>query len=336
MFKKIMLGNTYGYIVDDDNELKLKQITIDHLYSSIALSKYRYTILNSIEKLKFLQSNEHYVSPNFRGNNYLLLMFMHNGKKYCMAIERRKLSYHKNQIDMKNIQVIQIKMNVPEIIFRGTIFEGKIFQTKPNNKYVFLIQDCFYLIGNKMLEMEMSQKITHLDNIIKSHFNNIYCTNFEFKLNKLYKYEQLETLINNLPKLSIGTNGLIFYPKYSGLVNIYTENKNDKIKIDSEKLNNNIIEQKSYNIICNFVDFLKSRTYSYESGDKTKVLWLSRTLIPDVYDVVENIKNEKQGIAMIPNLKISQMCDDIIKDEPVQFICIFSNKFKKWIPIKSC
>ena len=72
MSKKIMLGNTYGYIVDDDNELKLKQITIDYLYSSIALSKYRYTILNSIEKLKFLQSNEHYVSPNFRGNNYLL------------------------------------------------------------------------------------------------------------------------------------------------------------------------------------------------------------------------------------------------------------------------
>ena len=30
------------------------------------------------------------------------------------------------------------------------------------------------------------------------------------------------------------------------------------------------------------------------------------------------------------------MCDDIINDKAVKFNCIFSNKFKKWIPVNTC
>lgn len=328
MFKKLVLGSADGYVLDGE----IKQKAIDYLYSNLDLSKYRYIMLNTIQKLKFLQDNEHYVSPNFRGYNYLLLMFTINEKHYCVAIDRKKLSYHKDQLDMKTIQIIQVNMRVSDIIFRGTIFDGKLIQT--NNDYIFLIQDCFYLMGKKMLEMEMSQKMTHLDSILKTHFRKDkgpYCNNFEFKLNKLYKYQELEELVGNLPKLSIGTNGIIFYPKFSGVNNIHIEKKTDKVDINTN--NKEVIEQKSYHIIHDFVDFLKSRTYSYESGGKTKAYWLSRTLIPDVYDIAENANGEKLGIALVPNLKISQMCDELVGDKPCKFNCIFSNKFKKWIPL---
>jgi hypothetical protein len=330
MFRKLVLGNADGYVLEGE----IKQKAVDYLYSNLDLSKYRYIMLNTIPKLKFLQDNEHYVSPNFRGYNYLLLMFSLNDKHYCAAIDRKKLSYHKEQLDMKTIQIIQVNMKVSEIIFRGTIFDGKLIQT--NNEYIFLIQDCFYLMGKKMLEMEMNQKMTHLDTILKTYFKKDkgpYCPNFEFKLNKLYKYKELEELISNLPKLSIGTNGIIFYPKFSGINNIHIEKKTDKVDINTN--NKEIIEQKSYHIIHDFVNFLKSRNYSYESGGKTKILWLSRTLIPDVYDIAENANGEKEGIAMIPNLKVSQMCDELIGDKPIKFNCIFSNKFKKWIPLNS-
>ena len=60
---------------------------------------------------------------------------------------------------------------------------------------------------------------------------------------------------------------------------------------------------------------------------------LSRTIIHDVYDISENENGDKEGIALIPNLKTSQLCDDIINDKPVKFNCIFSMKFKKWIPL---
>ena len=78
---------------------------------------------------------------------------------------------------------------------------------------------------------------------------------------------------------------------------------------------------------------MKSRAYGYESNGKNKILWLSRTLIPDVYDIAEKENGDKEGIALIPNLKTSQMCDNLISEKPVKFNCIFSNKFKKWMPI---
>ena len=325
MNKKVILGNCEGFLLDYDT----KQKVIDWLYSKLDLSKYRYIILNNVSKLKFLQDNEHYVSPNFKGYNYLLIMVKINDKNLCIMIDRKKLSYHKNQLDMKTIQIIQVYLKTNEVMFHGTIYDGKLI--KSNNQYVYLIQDCFYLMGNK-LEIGMDDKMNKLDEIIKINFKKekiSYCNNFEFKLNKLYNYNELEELINNLPNLSIETNGLLFYPQLSGINILYLDKKSEKTEIK----NCEIIEQKSYNIIHNFVDFLKSRKYSYESNGINKNLWLSRTTIPDVYDLTETEHSDKLGIALIPNLRISQMCDDIIKDNPIKFNCIFSVKFKKWVPL---
>jgi hypothetical protein len=252
-------------------------------------------------------------------------------KNYCVAIDRKKLSYHKSQLDMKTIQVMRLHLNTTEAIFRGTIFDGKLIQT--NNKCIFLIQDCFYLIGNKILDMEMKQQMTHIDSIMKTHFvSNVkpYCSNFEFKLNRLHTYDELEEMIKTMPTLSIGTNGIIFYPPKSGITILHIEKKVEKVEISS---NSEVIEQKSYNIIVDFVNFIKSRNYSYESGSKMKYLWLTRTLIPDVYDISETDDGDKMGIAMIPNLKTSHMCDMLVQDKSVRFNCVYNNKFKKWIPL---
>ena len=330
MSKKIVLGNSDGIFVDNDTKHKV----IDWLYSKLDLSKYRYIMLNHVSKLKSLQDNEHYVSPNFKGYNYLLMMLKINDKNLCVAIDRKKLSYHKSQLDMITIQIIQINIKTTEIMYNGTIYDGKLIKT--NNQYVFLIQDCFYLMGNKMLDIEMNEKMKKLDIILKNNFKKekiSYCNNFEFKLNKLYNYKELEELIKNLPTLAIDTNGLLFYPKLSGINILYIDKKIDKVEINTNSKNCEIIEQKSYNIIHNFVDFLKSRKYSYESNGKYKSFWLSRTIVPDVYEITEKENGEKLGIALIPNLKISQLCDDIIKDIPIKFNCIFSTKFKKWIPL---
>jgi hypothetical protein len=329
--KKIILGNNDGIILDNNIKYKI----IDYLYEKIDLQNYRYIILNKIETLKFLQDNEHYISPNFKGYNYLLIMITINNIQYSVVIDRRKLSYHKNQLDIKNIQIIQIQIKTSESIYRGTIFDGKLIQK--NNEYIFLIQDCFYMMGNKIFEMEISQKFIHLDSILKNHFkkedNKNYCINFEFKLNKLYKYENLNELIYEIiPKLTIPLNGIIFYPNFSGINILHIEKKIEKIEINSTN-NNDIIINKTFNIIDNYVNYLKNRTYSYEQNNKNKILWLTKTNIPDVYTLSEKDNNEKIGIALIPSLKISHMCDELIANKAVKFNCIFSSKFKKWIPL---
>jgi hypothetical protein len=333
MFKKVNIGNSDGIILENDIKTKI----IDYLYDKIDLHKYRYLILNKIETLIFLQENEHFVSPNYKGYNYLLLFLTLYNKHYCVFIDRRKLSYHRNQLDMKTIQIIQLHIKTTESIFRGTIFDGKLIQK--NNEYIFLIQDYFYLMGNKTFDMEINQKFIHLDIILKNHFKNedneIYCKNFEFKLNKIYKYNELEELIyNTIPKLTIPLNGLIFFPKYSGINILYIDKK-----VEIPLINNNNAESvnnKSYDIINNYINYLKNKTYNYENINinKIKKFWLTKTNIPDVYYISDTEISDKLGIALIPNLKTSYMCDELINDKPVQFNCIFSNKFKKWIPIK--
>jgi hypothetical protein len=326
--------------------IKDKSNVVDFLYSKIDLSKYRYNILNHVDKLKFLQENIHFVSPNYNGFNYLIIFMKLNNENVCIAIDRKKLSYHKNQLDMNNLQILKLDMKTNDTLYNGTIFDGKLINN--NNKYIFLIQDCFYMMGNKLLNMNMKDKMTHLNSVINNNFinsvinNNFkdnYSKNIIFKINKLYNYDDIESLVNKMDSLEYKSYGLIFFPQISGITTLYIEKKettNNNTKETNNKKeitinNRDNIEQKTYNIITNFVNFLKNRIYSYEENGKTKNLLLSKTEITDVYDIFDN--TEKLGIALIPNLRISHMCSELITDKPIKFKCVYCNKFKKWIPL---
>ena len=329
MSKKISFGSDEGYLLTD---FSIKQKIVDYLYSSLNLSKHRFVMLNNVKKLEFLKDNEHYIAPSFKGFNYFLIFMTIDGKKYCVAIDRRKLSYHKDQLDLKFVFMVKVIAKVSENIFSGTIFDGKLIES--NDKYVFLLQDCFFLMGKKMIDLEMEQKMGHLDNILKIHFSepNI-CSNFSFKLNKLWKYENVENLIRNvIPNCNISCQGLVFYPKYSGISIIHIEKKQEKLVIESNQTQ--VIESKTYDLIYNFVDYLKTRTYPYEKGVKTRKFWLSKSNIPDVYNISEKENSERIDIAHIPNIKISHMCSEKIdENKPCKFNCVYHTKFKKWIPI---
>jgi hypothetical protein len=326
---KTSLGNSDGIIVFNDVKSKI----IDYLYSKINLSKYRFIMLDNIGKLKQLQDNKHYVAPNYKGYSYFLIFITIETKKYCVAINRKKLSYHKEQLDMKNVFMVQIHMNVHDNFYNGTILDGKLIQN--TNEAIFLIQDSFYLFGKNMLNMGLMEKITHLDNILKQYMTgDNYCKNFNFRLNKLYEYSDLPDLVYNiLPTLQIPVNGITFIPPLSGITIVHIENKTEKISINTS---NEAIQCDSYDMIHNFVNYLKNRTYSYETNGNKKQLLLSKTEIPDVYSVFDEYNTERLGIAHIPNLKISHYCNQYIKNTPILFNCVYCTKFRKWIPISIC
>ncbi len=304
-----------------------KQKVINYLYEQIDLSKYRYNLLNSINRLEYLRDNIHYVSPNYKGQNYLLILLNIDNKNISCLVDRKKLSYHKSQLDMKTIQINNISLSCDSVLYNGTIFDGKLIQN--NSENIFLIQDCFCCMGNKILDMDMILKLQEIDSVINTHIDKNKCIKFKLKINTLHNYDNLENIIENLGSCSLPTNGLIFYPQISGINILYLEKK----VIDKITNNDNIINSQSYDLINNYVNFLQSRIYSYEQSSKNQVFWLSKTIIPDVYDISTSENSNKLGIALIPNLKISYMCDNLINDKPVQFNCNFSVKFKKWIPI---
>ena len=327
MGKKINIGNGEGILLIE-NDIKNK--ILDYLFNTINLSKLRYGILDSIQKLKFLQENEHYITPNYKGINYFLLFTTIVGKQHAVLINRKKLSYHRNQIDIKNVFIVKIQVNTNINIFSGTLFDGKIIQK--DNKYHFLIHDCFSVMGKKILDMEMEQKMLYLNDVINSNLTLNSCENFTFKLNKLYRYNDLPELVSKIiPSCGIESNGIIFYPKQSGNSIIHIDKKQDKITIESSQ--NEVVESKTFDIIYNFTDFLKSRVYSYEKENKHKIFLISKTSIPDVYELYNKKDEPKIGIAHIPNLKISQYCANNINTPFTKVYCVYNQEFDKWIPL---
>ena len=62
-----------------------------------------------------------------------------------------------------------------------------------------------------------------------------------------------------------------------------------------------------------------------------------KTDIPDVYDLYLTSQEKKLvrlGIAHIPNMKISHMCQDIFRYKNKEVMkCVHFQKFNKWIPM---
>jgi len=303
-----------------------KQKIINYLYNKLELYKYSYNILDNLAKVKYLECNEHYVTPNFKGINYLLLVANINNQNYCILIDKKTLSYNKLSIDIKNVNICKLKITLPESMYEGTIIDGKII----NNK-VFLIQECYFLMGENLLNKDLSKKFLQLNDLINNHFKNYLNNTITFKLNKLYRYNELKELISNLTNLTHNTNGLIFFPKTSGKTFVFLENKTEKINIISKS--EEIIKAEPV-YLSNNLDYLKTRKYSFEESTTFKILFLERTDILDVYNIYDE-SNLKLGIAGIPTLKISQMCDNIIKDDLIKFKCVFCKQFNKWIPLET-
>lgn len=327
MAKEISIGNSKAQLLIDNN---IKNNILDYLFNTINLSKLRYGMLDNVLKLKFLQENEHFVTPNYKGINYFLVFTTIHHKLYAVLINRKKLSYHRNQIDMKTIFIAKIQIITNQNMFTGTIFDGKIIQK--DNKYHFLIHDCFFLMGKKISDMDMDNKFLYLNDIINTNLTNNSCENFTFKLNKLYHYNELPELITKIiPNCGINSNGIIFYPKQSGNSIIHIEKKIDKISIQSSQNEN--IENKTHDLIFNFKEFLESRTYSYEKESKKKIFYISKTLIPDVYNLYNKKDEPKIGIAHIPNLKISHYCLNNIISPFTKVNCVYYAEFDKWIPL---
>lgn len=323
------LGNYDCTII---NDLNIKKKVIDYIFNNLDLSNFRYTILKSVNQLNILKKKPHYVSPNFKGPNYLTIFFKVNMVEYCILIDKRKMSYHREKINIKSLPMYKVNINCNSNIFSGTIFDTKLIK---NNKeeYFLLIKDCYFLMNKSFLGIDLIDKISEINSILNNYeINN--CKNFKFIVNKLFTYSKLEYVIRKLlVEIKYDTTGIIFYSSKSGHSYIFLNNS-------SETIQNNIsiktTSDKTYDIITNYEEFLKSRVYSYESTGVIKELWLKKNIYPDVYDIYENNLTNRLGIAYIPNLKISRYCNKkITSTHCVKFKCIFNEIFNKWIPLKA-
>jgi hypothetical protein len=85
------------------------------------------------------------------------------------------------------------------------------------------------------------------------------------------------------------------------------------------------------------VDIVDTKeTHANTCNDNEKILFLMKTLEPDIYNIyeTENVNDKSIGIALVQTMNDSKILRTAFRDKNamtvLKFACTFSDKFKKW------
>lgn len=314
--------NQIGYDID----VKFKKELISFIYNHVNFKFVRSLLMKTEEHAQQLKQ-QHFITPNFQGYNYMLIFKMlSDNVMNIYFVNRMDLKYDVNDIDINNTKIYKINIKNVDIDlknFNDTIINGKIIFKK--EKKIFLINDIYLYKGQRFITYKINDKLSIIDkelDLIIKYFDD----SFTIKLIKLYKNEDISDLVYNKIKQSeFKINGLMFLPIRSGKTLIYiNENEFNEIKNTN---NNNMQNNETNNNVLN-VHISKC-----ENINKQQLL-IQKTQIIDVYEVYSLDKNVRYGICAIPNMKLSRYMREYFKKN-AQLIneCEYNEKFSKWIPI---
>ncbi len=89
-------------------------------------------------------------------------------------------------------------------------------------------------------------------------------------------------------------------------------------------INNNIIEPV----------ILPQDNKNDKVGENEKILYLMKTLEPDIYNIYESINDKSIGIALVQTMSDSKLLRTAFRDKnamtALKFACTYNEKFKKW------
>ena len=267
-----------------------------------------------------LKNCNYYVTPNYVGNNYIMIIKKYLNKLNAYIILKNDIKYKKIDIYNNNIKIFKLKINSEYInLFNEydySIFEGKEIKLKNNN--TFLIYDIYYYKGKKFFINKMEDKSIIINNDLSS-LNNILNSNFKILFIELFKYDDIKYLVyNHIYNNEYEMNGLLFLPERSGKKLLYI-NDNEFLNIKNNKDNLDLDKKSNYNSL------------DYDE----KVFIILATNIIDVYNVYSiDDETNKIGIASVPNIELSHKLRKYFsKNDKLITKCIFDTKFNKWKPL---
>lgn len=331
LFNRFRLNNSF-------NDMNVKNELLDYIYEKIDLYQYKYKLLETIHDLKHIQS-DNLISPNYSGNNCLIVFTKLINKYYSFIVDRKTLSYARNQINPKNVTMIPINVRMNKDIYQGTIMDGILLNELKNKKQVFIINDMYYFRGRNYTQNNIIHKNINIKTYLKSNMiSDNYMNTVELHVNNFYKLKDINDVINShIKKLVYGNNikGIMFYPLKSGMKSIFLFStgtvKNVSVIKQYEK------EKEKQIFSKNIFDSLEDNT--------TAVFEMRKTEKTDVYKLYLLVKNNKDGrkilsvkkigLAYIPSKECTLLCKRLINDKnKVLVLCTYNKSKQKWSPIK--
>tara|TARA_B110000093_G_scaffold141882_1_gene152794 strand:+ start:220 stop:1257 length:1038 start_codon:yes stop_codon:yes gene_type:complete len=292
---------------------------------------------------KKLNDNPHLVSLKSNGNPYLLYLTKYNFVNTCIFIDK------KVQAGYFLPRMIMSRFNFPDELFENTLLEGEMIKDN-NKKWIFLINDIYIHQNQSLQNKNILKRIEFLNNIFLD-FKNDPDDVCLFQINKYFKYDQFNHLINDYKKsLNYTCRGIYFKPifyKFKNILHNFDDSLVCKVqKIKYQKGNEFISDNKCNPIIDNNKKInnpIQTLEISTKISDIIKKFYIENTDLPDVYNLY-NCDNDTKSyttlydIAYIPNIKCSNFIRELFYNKSInskiKVECIFINKFNKWKPVK--
>jgi hypothetical protein len=255
MNMNINMTNEYN----ESNHVKHKLIS--YIYNSVDLNKFNYNILNNANDINELSKKKFYVSKMYYGNNYLLIFKKINNKYYSFLIDRKTLSYNKNQLKINNVKITQIYIRLDESIYDGTIFDGTLKYTNNGDKMYFVINDVYMFLGKNIMNDLIKYKLTNIEEFLNlAWVDDYFINNIELSVNKLFDLNQINKIIT-FEKNKNNIKGFSFYSDISGTTLIYLLKNNSEItKIN---INNNSVIKNNNHTSENINNYITENINNY-------------------------------------------------------------------------
>jgi len=294
MSSKILFGNSVGYKI---NNYLIKKKIIDYLQDNVDVFRFNDNLISDEDNLLTIKNQDYIVVPNIVGEDYIFVSIKLKENYFVVLIEKKTISNFKN-INYNNLNIISIQIRLKADTYKGTIFDGRVVNL--GGCCAFIINKVHMLYGNNLNGKDIYDIYqTTEDFISESYVIDPNMNTILFKLNRIYELNEIDTLIN-------------------------------------EKIPNSKFKFSSLDFISN--DCSKTFRYFYTNQDydlKTATMYgkLLNVDVIELFSEDESDKIRRIGIAHVPDIKTSQICNQYVSPSELTAIkCKLNYRFKKWVP----
>ena len=326
-------------IISFSNRIAFNIKSNDHkdLILSDLYNKYNIKILQrhhhnlDSNNVNFILSN-HMLNLRSNGNRYYLYFTLYNDieimyyidKKIHPGYQRPRIIFGRGLFDKK--------------LFKNTLLDGEMVKCK-DDSWTFLINDIVCYEGIHLKNKTLPERLNIIYNMLATQYTpdkTIDVCNYKVKTYyNLYK-ESINAIQELTKNLNYTCRGIYIWP-YDLKYKPKLYNFDDTNIIEVVRKTKDITEFKTIENITKTEEVVIEKKYDINIGEDDKVLYLTKTNEPDIYNVYDNEDiNNMLGIALVQTLRDSKMLRTAFKDKNamtiIAFVCTYNNKFKKWHP----
>jgi hypothetical protein len=286
------------------------------------------------------------------GNRYYLYFTLYNDietmyyidKKIHPGYQRPRIIFGRGLFDKK--------------LFKNTLLDGEMVKCK-DDTWTFLINDIVCYEGKYLNNKTLPDRLNIIYNMLDTQYtpdSTIDVCNYKVKSYfNMYK-ESIAELHKFSNSLNYTCRGIYIWPydlKYKPkLYNFDETNVIDVVRKTKDITEFKTIENQNIQIDnCTVIDTVpeietvrenaaSSTAASTAASADEKVLFLMKTLEPDIYDIyeTENANDKSIGIALVQTMNDSKILRTAFRDKNamtvLKFACTYNDKFKKWRAVR--